>query len=112
MICQLIHSPVLALIAGRRYLLQENDESRSRIQDLRGAQPLIFRKPKSARGQKVSNAELRAENSRLQAFLQHYEHMQFVSSMAKKRETAQAVLSTFVEDGVVRRGDGCLVRMW
>jgi hypothetical protein len=92
-------------------LLQENDESRKRIHDMRGAVPLVFRRP-AAQKVKLDSDELRSENSRLTAYIVSFEHSEFVKRVAHKRQSAHRVLSTLVGDGVVEHADGTRATLW
>merc|ERR1711907_411531 len=69
-------------------LKQENDELRVQIIEMRGAVPLVFRKPEHLRHAKLGNDEIRNENSKLAAFMQNYEHKQFLKEMDHRREAA------------------------
>ena len=85
-------------------LKQENDEMRVQIIEMRGAVPLVFRKPEHLRHAKLGNDEIRNENSKLAAFMQNYEHKQFLKEMDHRREAATESLR--VADGLWPKDGG------
>ena len=70
---------------------------RVQIIEMRGAVPLVFRKPAHLRHAKLGNEEIRNENSRLIAFMQNYEHGAFLKEMDSRRAAATESLRVAAE---------------
>ena len=70
-------------------LVQENEEARSVLRDLRGGVPLPFRRPK---GSSLPDKLLREENAALKEFIHGVAHKEFVSEIYKARAKSKAML--------------------
>ena len=77
---------------AHRMLMQENDELRAHIKDLRGMEPLNLRRAADTFTTNMTCFDLRAENSRLAAFIHFHHHSKFVLRLNDKRVPARAVI--------------------
>ena len=88
-------------------LVQENEEARSLLRDLRGGVPLPYQRPK---GVSLPEKLLREENAALHEFIHGVAHKEFVSEISKARAKSRAMLqqveSVFGERGSWAAAEG------
>ena len=75
-------------------LMQKNDDSRACIHNMRGAEPLEMRRPRT---QALSHNELRAENAQLLAYISVIDHEKFVRKINIERVSAQRAIEKVEE---------------
>ena len=80
---------------AHKALLQENDDLRANIRDLRGSEPLTLRRTaaEAKLAQYLPAAELRNENDRLRGVLEQHDHEKMVKQLNHDRKVAQACIA-------------------
>ena len=70
-----------------KMMLQENEEQRAKLRELRGGVPLLFRRNLKER---VTEEFLRSENAKLAAYVRAHAHYEFLGKMKQKRKQGRS----------------------